>query len=287
MAVVKSKKEVVKKLTKFRPRIRSRHPSHDILRTDLELLPFRSVVRLGSITNVDVPGIIECNSIEAVKNSANKLLMKRCFTLNGVKTADWWTVNKDSNFLNEETLEAINSSKLPYPIVAKHVFGSRGEGNFLLKDKTELDNWLKGKTLSNYIFEKFYSYSKEYRLHITKDGCFYTCRKMIKEETPKDKRWFRNDSNSTWIVEENPQFDKPSNWNTVIEESVKALKAVGLDVGAVDLKIQTSSDKKGRKRENLEFIVIEINSAPSFGDITAQKYLTIIPKILNEKKSLL
>ena len=44
-----------KKYTLFRPMIRSRHPSHSILRNrfkHLKLLPFKSVIRLGSSTQV-------------------------------------------------------------------------------------------------------------------------------------------------------------------------------------------------------------------------------------------
>jgi hypothetical protein len=36
-------------------------------------------------------------------------------------------------------------------------------------------------------------------------------------------------------------------------------------------------------RENPEFIVIEINSAPSFGEITLQRYLERIPAIIFAK----
>src|SRR5690606_37664702 len=128
-------------------------------------------------------------TVEAIKNSANKLLMKQCFTKHGVKTADWWVIQEHVDILAypnnaEQYNEGINLSDLPYPIVAKHIFGSRGTGNYLLKSKEELEAWLPGKTLSNYIFEKYYNYNREYRLHVSKDGCFYTCRKMLKSDTP-------------------------------------------------------------------------------------------------------
>jgi hypothetical protein len=286
-------RKAVKKFVNFRPRIRSRHPSHDILRTELPLLPFRSVVRLGSTTVVDVPNIVECNTVQAVKNSSSKLLMKQCFLTSEVKTADWFVYNRNNNFDQIgpfHTENDINISNLPYPIVAKHHFGSRGEGNFLLNNQQELEAWMRGKTVSNYIFEKFYNFNREYRLHVTKYGCFYSCRKMLKHDTPEANRWFRNDSNSVWIVEykdvlleDNPEFDKPTNWDTIVAESVKALNAVGLDVGAVDLRIQSSKTPKGKTRENPEFIIVEINSAPSFGEITAQRYIQEIPKILMTK----
>lgn len=280
----------------FRPQIRSRHPSHAPLRRMIDRMPFRSVVRFGSTT--DLPDTItnggsriEVNTIQAIKNASNKKLMKECFNNSEVPTADWWTYNhgamrkiyNNGEFNLHGDLQPLE--ELPYPIVAKHIYGSRGRGNTKIENQEDLETWLVGKTLSNYIFEKFYNYSREYRLHVTADGCFYTCRKMIKSDTPDDQRWFRNDSNSVWILEENEAFDKPVNWDSIVEDSVKALKSVGLDVGAVDLKVQSRFDSKGNIRENPKYIVIEINSAPSFGEITLVKYKEEIPKILKRLKN--
>jgi D-alanine-D-alanine ligase-like ATP-grasp enzyme len=273
-----------KQLTRFRPQIRSRHPSHSCLRDNLPLLPVRSIVRLGSTTIVeDGRKRVEINSIEAVRNSANKLRMKQCFLSNNVKSADWYTYNEDMGiFVEQQTENGTTMEELPYPIVAKHIYGSRGRGNTLINNREELGRWMENKQLSNYIFEKFYNYSREYRLHVTKDGCFYTCRKMLRSDTPDNNRWFRNDSNSVWVLEDNPMFDKPVNWDEVVEQSVLALSSVGLDIGAVDLRIQ-SARKGDRLRERCEFIVVEINSAPSFGDITASKYIEMLPKLILEK----
>lgn len=281
-----------KKITKFRSKIRSRHPSHDILRGNIRLLPFKSIVRLGSTT--DEPDTvtnggrrIECNTIEAVQTASNKLRMKRAFNDNEVKTADWYTIHETGggHDIRVEFNPDLNISlsELTFPIIAKHIYGSRNNGNVKLDTLEELEDWIPGKTLSNYIFEKFYNYSREYRLHVTSDGCFYTCRKMLKRDVEEDQRWFRNDSNSVWMIEDNELFDKPVNWDDVIEHSARALNAVGLDIGAVDLKIQSRFDSKDRVRESPDFIVLEINSAPSFGEITAEKYINEIPKVLIKK----
>ena len=48
--------------------------------------------------------------------------------------------------------------------------------------------------------------------------CIYTCRKVLKNDTPENQRWFRNDSNSAWYLETNPKFDKPVNWDSIIDE---------------------------------------------------------------------
>lgn len=275
----------------YKPSIRSRHPSHSPLKRNIERSTIRSIVRLGSTTTNEqynreranrglrpVTNLIECNTVEAVKKSANKLLMKQCFDEYEVETAEWYTAGTGN-------VGRIPTNP-PYPLVAKHIFGSRGTGNTLIETSEQLTAFLRNheNTLSSYIFEKFYNYSREYRLHVTKDGCFYTCRKMLKADTPEENRWFRNDSNCVWILEDNPTFDKPTNWANVVEESVKALDSVGLDIGAIDVRIQSARDSRGRIREYPEFIILETNSAPSFGEITLQKYLKQIPIILQNKR---
>lgn len=279
----------VKKISSFRPKVRSRHPSHSPLRTRLPLLPFRSVVRLGSTTvENDVVALggnrIECNTVQAVRNSASKLLMKQCFTRAGVKTPQWYIHNGRTFICKDGNTEVPTSiTNLPYPIIAKHIHGSRGTGNYKLNNQTELSSWLRGKTLSNYIFERFYSYNKEYRIHVTSTGYFYTCRKMLKRDADESNSWQRHDDNCVWIVEENPSFDKPVNFNRIVQDCVTALNAVGLDIGAFDVKVQSTLDSKKIKRESPEWIIIESCSAPSFGEITTQKYIEQIPLVLKRK----
>ena len=268
----------------FKIQIRSRHGSHKNLRKEgfLPLLKVKSVVRFGSTTELkDVisngGNRVELNSVQSIKNSSSKLLMKKCFSENDIKTANWiYTDNIN------EVIEKIN-----FPVISKHIFGSRGTGNRKHDNKEELLEWITNRNIKNYIFEGYYPYSREYRLHVTKDGCFYACRKMLKNDTPKHQRWYRNDSNSVWILEDSDTglFDKPLNWDNIVKESVKAMQSVGLDFSAVDVKVQSATDKEGNKRKNPEFVIIEINSAPSFGDITAQKYIQILPQLLIDKQN--
>ena len=278
--------------TKFRSRIHSRHPSHDILRTQeaRPLLPFKSVVRLGSYTRYsDARSLggdrVECNTVTAIENSANKVTMKALFDSYGISTAEWFVkdagevatvIDRDGNTINIEDL--------PYPIVTKQVYGSRGQGMQKFNSYDELLNAFTNSLLNKRIvIEKFYNYNREYRLHIAQDECFYTCRKMLKNDTPEDQRWYRNDSNCVWILESNELFDKPSNWDAIVEEAIIAKNAVGLDIGAVDIRVQSTYNNKGVVRDTPKFIIIEINSAPSFGTITAEKYIKKIPEILISK----
>lgn len=272
--------------THFRPQVRSRHPSHSPLRQQLIRLPFRSLVRFGSqFEPRDGVARVECNSTEAIRNSASKLRMKQRFKEHDVKTAKWFPASEFTNQFEDQNGKIVmkfRNGELVLPVVAKSHNGSRGRGNTLIKTQEEYGRWAVRRDLTDYIIEKFHNYNKEYRLHVTKDGCFYTNRKMLKEGTPEGERWHRHESNCVWIREDNPDFGKPANWNNIVSECVKALKAVGLDVGACDVKVQARNQAE---RGAPDFFIIEINSAPSFGNITLEKYLVEIPKILRDKRN--
>lgn len=131
----------------------------------------------------------------------------------------------------------------------------------LARTQEELTEAIKKTKNKQYIIEEFVNYTKEYRIHVSSLGrYFYTCRKMLKEETSTDQRWFRNSSNSVWMLEDNPLFDKPSTWDAIVADCLKALAVLGLDTCAFDVKVS----KKG------DWTILEGNSAPSFGDCTPQ-----------------
>jgi len=258
-------------------KVRSRHPSHDILRKPTILRPERkgvkvvvpAIIRLGSTTKVS-SNIIEINTIKAVKTSSNKLLMKRAFKKGGINSPKYW----------EDKESLLNENNIPYPLVAKKIYGSRAKGIIKIKNEEELTEFLTNSYNSTYYFEKYYKYLREYRLHVTEMGCFYSCRKMLKRDTPQDKKFVRNNDNCVWFLDSNPKFNQPKNWSEIMEECRRALLAVELDVGACDVRISATPDEEG----NNYFKIIEINSAPSFGEKTAEEYIRVIPEIVKLKQ---
>jgi len=146
-----TKKKITKKFTQFRPEVRTRHPSHSQLRRKhqlLPLMPFRSVIRLGSSTELSDDSThggkrVELNTVSAIANSADKKRMKALFYENNVPTPIWqYLTNLDISGRNpndkclyfKAQVFGADASTIDFPVILKRDFGSRGEGN------TKIDN---------------------------------------------------------------------------------------------------------------------------------------------------
>lgn len=275
--------KVVKKPTHFYLRILSRHPSIKPLRDSVLIKGFKAVYRHGSTT--DGKFEYEINSVESIKTSADKKLMKEAFDKAEVRHAPWISLTKSASDkqLWDKFLSNLGFGKEKDSwLIVKNRWGSRGTGNSLIRTKAELDTFLKerAKSLDNYIIEEYKNYTVEYRIHATEEGYFYACRKMLKSNTPKEQRFQRHDDNCEWFIETNPKFNKPENWNEIVEDCKKAVKMIGADVLAFDVKCTSIKESKDKK---CKFIIIESASAPSFGKITAEKYIQELPKIIERK----
>lgn len=221
-----------------------------------------TILRLGSTTPTNEithrRNCLELNKPEACKVSGNKILMKEVLIDANVHTAEYFTLS--TRFKPSFVKDYFNRFET---IIAKHKHSSKGNGIFLLKTYDDFKNFLQDNNPVNFVFEKYYKFNKEYRLHVTNDGCFYTCRKMLKRDA--EDRWHRHDSNSVWILEENPAFDKPENWGDIVNDCITALNALGLDIAAFDVKCESGT-------ANPDWIILESNSAPALGDVGIQKY---------------
>lgn len=236
------------------------------------VVPRTTILRLGSTTPTErisrQPNPKEINTAQACAISGNKIWMRQAFIEHEIPIAEGIYANSI-----DEVLEFLNEHGI---IICKHIHSSKGKGIYLLSSENEVKEWAKDHKLEDHIFEKYYTYTREYRLHVTKYGCFYTCRKMLKKDA--DVRWHRHNVNSVWIVEENPLFDKPTNWDSIVNSCIDALNAIGLDIAAFDVKVQSSKHKEPK------YIILESNSAPSLGEKGIKKYKEILTKLINEQE---
>jgi glutathione synthase/RimK-type ligase-like ATP-grasp enzyme len=251
-------------------KVRSRNFSCKPL-AELEV-PIPVVYRMGSTTPLNkifkkrIPKkLLEINSIQACKLSGNKYLMKKRFNHARIRTAPWFVIS--SNDHNHQRIKHyLNKWDT---IIAKRYNSSKGKGIYLIQSledyftfKTQIT--VEGYHIEDFILERYYTYTKEYRIHVTKDKCFYAARKMLIKNA--QDRWHRHGNNSVFVLEDNPAFDRPENWEEIVQECINALKALGLDIAAFDVKVS----KKGK------FIIMESNSAPALGEFGLQRYKEIL-----------
>jgi len=275
--------------------VRTKNRSADPLRRSIET-DRRVVLRLGSRTPLSdiyrrrVPrDVIEINSIEAVINSRDKLLMKRCFASRGVPQADAYLIG-DSGFIPfiidsklVEDADPVLDDKLPYPVLAKRRVGYQGRGMQKLSDVEELRRWLRSCGDGEaWIIEKFYNYAREYRVHVVSHGIgvILSWRKLRMNEVPPEERWFFNSHNSVWIREDNELFDRPFCWDRICKAAADAIESVGLDIGAVDVRVQSNKnvDPSGERQK---FIICETNSAPTLSSHGIEIYKKTISELIN------
>jgi len=229
------------------------------------MFPFEVIIRLGSETPGGGPGTVQINTVESVRNCSDKLRMKGLFKNHKVVSAEFWS------------LEEMKKVKNPtFPIIKKVRFHSRGKGMVFVENQKQLDGILKTAGNDTY-FEQYFDGCREYRFHVSELGCFYTNRKVRKNDA-KD-RWYFNSSNCTWLLETNPNYQRPKTFDSIIKECQKGLKALGLDFAAFDVRVKKDGS----------FVILEANSAPSFGDnpkesLAAENYLKHLPLIINNKR---
>lgn len=256
-------------------RIRTKNPSSNPLRKAI-LVPFLAVCRLGSRTpthEVWPRGgrVIECNTVESVENSRDKLRMKDCFfTVPGFKQAVWY----HGRFDVETIKNHFGISKTEdYQLVGKAICGFQGKGMVLINNDTQLMDFCRTHTPQNFFIELFYPYGREYRFHATRDEVFLSWRKLRSKDA--EERWFFNSHNCNWVGEGNQLFNKPLNWDELCREACKAISSVGLDIGAVDIRVSAQDTR--------QFIVCEVNSAPALGEDGIDAYREQIRKVLMKK----
>lgn len=242
--------------------------------------PVKTIYRMGSTTPTSEithrRTYIEINTADSCAISGNKIRMKFRFKHGHVRTPDFYMFKGSVEGLRARTKHRLE--KWQNGIIAKRYNSSKGNGLALIKTMDDFENFIMGKTkteLSKWIFERYSTYTREYRLHVTKDGCFYACRKMLRSDA--DVRWHRHDENSVWITEENELFDRPANWDAIVTDCVNALKSIGLDIAAFDIKVQRANG------DNPKWLILECNSAPGLGEIGIEKYKTEVPKLIKRK----
>lgn len=260
--------------------VRSRNKTCQPLK-ELEV-PVYTIYRMGSTTPTEKitkrKNVLELNSPLGCEISGDKYKMGDHLSL--------VTKNTPETILLERIFDDWDSYKhcewLQGKIIVKHIHSSGGKGIYIFDNIEELKNecltWGEYKR-TTHIVQKYYNYTKEYRLHISVDfGCFHAHRKLLKNDA--EVRWHRHLDNCVFVDEDNPLFETPSCWNDIVKDCQRFMELTHLDIACFDVKV-TKEGKNGSK-----YVILESNTAPGLGEKGIQKYKNIILKTVYERQKL-
>lgn len=241
-------------------KIKSRVRAHRQLRGCIPAPPGLTVlVRLGSTSPAKHEYDVVLNRASAIRVSADKLKMKQAFKAAGVRTSEWLA----------DPYQVPNTQW--QNVIVKPRFGRKGRGIIVIpRDEFVPEDFDTG----GFIFEKYYKYKYEYRIHTSRaTKCFLAFRKsLVQDRVNESNKWVRNSTNCVFLKQENPKFFTPSNFEDMVAECQKALIAVGLDIGALDVIYSPTTG---------DFRILETNSAPGLASLGIEAYKQEISKLIN------
>lgn len=239
-------------------------------------------MRFGSKTELsDGKNRVECNTVESILNTSNKETMKILFMKNKVSSPELYLINSIEKPIKVDATDGkevkhigVKINELPFPLIAKRKFHQRGIGMYKINDLDQLKTFLNDAEFksNSYHFEKFFSGSQEFRLHVSPllEKEIFSVKKVRTVDEKGDLPWHFHLNEGAFLKD----FEKPKNWKEIVEECKKAVAALKLDVGAVDVRLNKDATK---------IMVIEVNSAPGMGDLTTDHYINGLKEILTKK----
>lgn len=206
----------------------------------------KTVVNWGSSTlDVNLGNAIIINRPDAVRKAANKLLTMQHLDDNNVAMPDYTTNKEEALHWLERGSKVFCRTKLT---------GHSGEGIVIAEDIGDL--------VDAPLYTRWMRIKDEYRVHVFEGEVLDVQRKARKREVPdEDVNWKVRNLEGGFIFAR-ADIAPPQD---VLEQSIKAVEALGLDFGAVD--VITS------KYNPDVCAVLEVNTACGLMGTTLEKYI--------------
>lgn len=187
------------------------------------------------------------NHPRAVEIAGNKLLAFTKLQRDGVSTVEFCTVKGEA----QEWLDEGHS------VVCRKVLrGHSGEGIEVVEPK--------GTLIDCPLYTRYQKRSAEYRIHIFLGEVIGIQRKVRNPEVPVEEVNWQVRSHNNGFIFQRKDVNPPL---CVIEQSALAVKALGLEFGAVDVIYNGHHDKA---------YVLEVNTAPGLVGSTLEEYVDAI-----------
>lgn len=216
--------------------------------------PDKTVINWGASKISDQAAVCKViNKSEAVMLSSNKLKSFELFKEHDVSIPPFWKTKEEAC---EYLAENINNS-----IVCRCILnGHSGNGIVIAGNQGDL---VDAPLYVGYIPKKH-----EYRYHVFNGKVIDVQRKARNKDVPDENvNWkVRNHDNGFIFMREGVEIVEAA-----ANEAIKAVNALGLDFGAVDIIYNEKQDK---------YYVLEVNSAPGLTGTTLDNYVAAFKEVL-------
>jgi len=212
----------------------------------------RLVVNWGN-SRTDVSNPHWLNDPNAVLKASNKLRAFDIMTREGVSVPTW-TDDMDRAMGWLEAGEVV--------VARRKLQGHSGEGIVVMEGKEDF--------VRAPLYTKYFKARDEYRVHVFDGKVIDIQQKKKRADMEKDQVNFQVRSHANGFNFCREGVDLPPE---CAEEAIKAVKALGLDFGAVDLRFNQHYNKA---------CVLEVNTAPGLEGTTLDKYSDAVAELLQK-----
>lgn len=196
----------------------------------------RIFIRWGSMYETEkILDSITYNTLEAVKKAINKKLTREILTNNRIPCPK---------------LISIEDKEIKYPIIARPLKHARGQNLIVINNKKEFEEHYS----NDWYYSEFIDKIQEFKIYVGHGKILGYVERFKGED-------YINWNNVITHLDYTPV--PANNWNIeVIKQSIKAVKALGLDFAGLDVLI----DNKGK------VFILEINTVPGISNYGTKNY---------------
>ena len=207
-----------------------------------------NLIRWGQTKTVEVDGL-ELNNREAIILASNKPECRKT--------------------LFENKIPVPKETEIEYPVVGRSKKHKAGDNFFYCENAEEVQ---RAKDNGAVYFAQFYPKTNEYRVHV---GGGKVLLMSIKEGDKTQRVWNKKLSNFNFRHLRRSVWLNDPHLKAMCKTAKKAIKAVGLDFGAVDIMADAGEG-------HAPFVITEINTAPSLSPLAVEKYVTYFNRAIDE-----
>jgi len=213
----------------------------------------QQVINWGNSTYPLLVGCTYINRPESIAKASNKLTAFQVMRDAGVEVPAFTT----------DKAEALNFLRGNKTVVERHkLTGHSGEGIRLVRNDNELQDAP--------LYVSYVPKNEEFRVHVMKGTVIHVQRKARRREVPAERvNWQVRNLAGGFIYEVN--LTQPVS-QFVLDQAVKAVNALGLDFGAVDV-VQTIG------QDIREAVVLEVNTACGVEGTTLERYVEALKRV--------